>query len=180
LVALGKPYGGQFRGEAVAVDLSGGRTLFAILRGQDGDQGSAKLLPERFFGDIWRDATGQPKRFGSDRIADLYDIASRVGERRVIDCTLQPGWCPMLVRFADPDDPKSVAQVDPEDLEASFGAGVKLHRMTVEITDEPVTTGLSARLPSYGPETEFDQWYRSLSYGDLRAIPRSAFQEGTR
>jgi hypothetical protein len=175
-VAMASPYNGRFRGEAVAVDLSGGRTLFAILRGQDTDQGAAMMLPERFFGDIWREARGEPKRFGSDRIADIRDIASRLGERRVLDCAARPGWCPMLVRFATEGDPKSVTRVDPSNLEASFGADVKLNRITVEITNEPVTVGIEEELPSYGPETGFSQWYRSLPYGDPRAISRSDFQ----
>lgn len=180
LAALASPYNGQFEGEAVAVDLSGGHTLFAILRGQEGDEGAAMMLPERFFGDIWRDARGEPKRFGSDRIADVRDIASRLGERRIIHCKARPGWCPMLIRFAKEGDPKSVTRVDPDDLEASFGAGVKLNRITVEITNEPVTVGIEERLPSYGAETGFDQWYRSLPYGDPRAISRSDFQRRDR
>ena len=54
---------------------------------------------------------------------------------------------PMLVRFRDPSDPASVERVDPSDLAASFGAGVKFERMSIEITDAPVTTGIEAVLP---------------------------------
>jgi len=54
---------------------------------------------------------------------------------------------PLLVRFRDPNDPKTVERVDPNDLAASFGAGVKLTRATVEITDDPLTTGIEKRLP---------------------------------
>ena len=53
---------------------------------------------------------------------------------------------PMLVTFGDLADPTSVAEVDPDDLAATFGEGVKLKRITVELTDDPVTTGIEERL----------------------------------
>jgi hypothetical protein len=57
-----------------------------------------------------------------------------------------PSDYPMLVRFTDISDPKTVERVDPDNLAASFGAGVKLKRITVELTDDPVTTGIEKRL----------------------------------
>jgi hypothetical protein len=54
---------------------------------------------------------------------------------------------PMLVRFRDLNDPASVERVDPADLAASFGAGVKLEGINIEITDQPVTHGIEAILP---------------------------------
>ncbi len=50
----------------------------------------------------------------------------------------------MFVTFGDPKDPKTVRAVTPESI------GVK--RITIEITDDPVTTGIQARLgwlPAY-------------------------------
>ena len=55
---------------------------------------------------------------------------------------LVPEEIPMLVRFRDIDDPKSVEEVDPEDLAKSFGPGVKLARVTIEMTRDPVTKGI--------------------------------------
>jgi len=55
---------------------------------------------------------------------------------------------PMLVTFGDLDDPASVERVDPDDLAAIFGEGVALKRITVQLTDDPVTTGTRMRLPS--------------------------------
>jgi len=54
---------------------------------------------------------------------------------------------PDLVTFADVNDPKSVAPVDPDNLEASFGPGVKWSARTIAITADPLTTGLSDKLP---------------------------------
>ena len=48
---------------------------------------------------------------------------------------------PVLVTFDDIADPTSVERVDPADLTASFGPGVELKAVTLEITDEPVTVG---------------------------------------
>lgn len=46
-----------------------------------------------------------------------------------------------MVTFGDLKDPKSVQEVDPENLPATFGPGYKIKSYTVEITDEPVTEG---------------------------------------
>ncbi len=74
---------------------------------------------------------------------------------------------PQFVTFADPADPTTVRAVSPDEI------GVE--RITIEITDEPVTTGIEARLPSFGPETGFREWYRTIPVGDPRQITKSAF-----
>jgi len=48
---------------------------------------------------------------------------------------------PWLVTFDDVRDPKTVRQVDPANLAASFGPGVTLTSITLAITDEPRTSG---------------------------------------
>ena len=48
--------------------------------------------------------------------------------------------------FRDIRDPKSVERVDPAALDKSFGAGVTLRRITVAVTNDPVTTGIEKRL----------------------------------
>jgi hypothetical protein len=48
----------------------------------------------------------------------------------------------MLVTFADIADPTSVARVDPNDLATSFGEGVRLKAVTLEITRVEVTEGV--------------------------------------
>ena len=50
-----------------------------------------------------------------------------------------------MVRFRDPADPKSVEQVDPVDFAKTFGPGYRLKALTVQITNEPVTTGIEKR-----------------------------------
>ncbi len=53
---------------------------------------------------------------------------------------------PMMVVFGDLSDPTSVTKVNPDDLAATFGKGVKLKRVTVELTGDPLTTRFEARL----------------------------------
>jgi hypothetical protein len=166
--ALATPYSGEFRGQALALRLASGRIVYAILRGANGDQNVPALLPERVFGDLGRGMRGEPKRFGSDRIEDLADIGSRVGERREINCGESPDLCPMLVTFRDPSDPRSLEVVDPGSPEETLGAGVTADGIVVEITDEAVGPPFSAPLPSLGRGSGFTEWRTSLPRGDPR------------
>ncbi len=52
----------------------------------------------------------------------------------------------MLVTFDDVTKPETVGQVDPEDLAAVFGEGVRLQAVTLEITEEAVTVGRVERV----------------------------------
>jgi hypothetical protein len=76
----------------------------------------------------------------------------------------------MMVTFGDLADPTSVAEVDPDDLAATFGEGVKLKRLTVELTDDPVTTGIEERLPS--------PTYRGFFNWDGKTNPNEGFVVG--
>lgn len=140
----------EVSGEAVAVDLPGGQTLFALLRSEEqpGWAGYAMFsvmpLPKKEAGQNDSDALG----IGIDRIiankalmALPRTIAAPVTYQRP-----RISAYPMLVRFGDIKDPKSVALVSPDDLEKSFGPGVSLRRITVQLTDDPVTTGIEKRL----------------------------------
>jgi hypothetical protein len=145
-VALASPYDARFRGEAVEVDLGGGRALYALLIGEAAHESEGQMWPERLFGDL-----GSHR---SDRVAMLRDIASNEGSERVL-----PRWeppisssrepinrYPLLVTFRDPRDPASLEAVDPEALHRAFGPGVTLKAIKVRITDDPVTVGIEARL----------------------------------
>jgi hypothetical protein len=51
------------------------------------------------------------------------------------------------VTFADIKDPKTVIEVDPNNLQATLGPGVSWNEITLESTDAPITTGIRAKLP---------------------------------
>jgi hypothetical protein len=88
----------------------------------------------------------------------------------------------MLVTFADESDPTSVALVDPDDLAATFGEGTALRRITIELTDEPVTTGIKERLGwlSKYPEPRLDPDYRGSTSPNLaQSLWHGDFNKGT-
>lgn len=103
-------------------------------------------------------------------------IAS-LGRRIGAKADISPNNLPMLVRFHDINDPKTVERVDPNNLAATFGEGVNLVSTTIEITDEPITTGIEKVLPSW-KGTDFAKWRASLPYGHPLAIDRSDFIKG--
>ena len=130
----------RFKGEAVVVDLPGGQSLFALLTGADGDVDYAKQLPGRALGSRLSNEPESEEQYPWRKSAELYpNHPDAIGLKNT-------NPLPLLVRFGDLSDPTSVEEVKPDDLAASFGAGVKLKRITIEQTDEPVTVGIGKRL----------------------------------
>lgn len=144
-----RPLKTDYRGEAVAVDLPGGRTLFALLTSGDG----LPEYPEWVILEHFR-ATPEYKTDWERAFLTVFPDWRNNRESWIVPPVLPPiaqsdpprSGYPMLVTFTDIADPASVKLVDPADLAASFGPGVKLKRITVEITDDPVTNGIGKRL----------------------------------
>lgn len=103
-------------GEAVVLEVAPGRYLFALL--------GAPNPFEVFF----------------PREAPV-EVAPQLEALREVRAVPRRQY-PTLVTFGDVADPTTVARVDPDDLAASFGPGVALRGMTLEITDDPVTGGV--------------------------------------
>ena len=127
----------KVEGEAVAVDIAPGKTLFALLQMASGTSSDDNLavMSMRAMDPAYK----HNKKESAQRIVSRDGIVS--------PATVQAADYPLLVTFGDVRDPKTVARVDPDNLAASFGPGVTLKRITVEITDDPVTTGIEKRLP---------------------------------
>ena len=125
------------KGEAVAVDLPGGVTLFALLKtgAMHGDMASLSM------------AALDPA-FNNDVVESAERIAT--GQGIISPAIVKPSDYPLLVWFPDIKDPRSVAQVAPDDLAASFGAGYRLKVITVQLTNEPVSTGIDERMDTIG------------------------------
>lgn len=139
----------RVRGEAVAVDLPGGQTLFALLRSDSNSQWAGTIvsaLTPRLV-----EAGGKPRFDGVLQLKGEVELPRYLNRSRQRPA---PSAYPMLVAFGDPDDPTSVTLVDPDDLAATFGEGVSLKSITVELTDDPVTTGIEERLGWLGPYGE--------------------------
>jgi hypothetical protein len=133
----------KLRGEALYLDLGpGARPLIALL---------TRYLPKGGSGRHWTRDAGPGTRWMSrvydqapsqDFIDDVPRLARMRGPRPIA-----PADLPDLVTFADFKDPNSVIEVDPNDLPATLGPNITWHEITLESTDEPITTGITTKLP---------------------------------
>lgn len=161
------------KGEAVAVDLPGGKTLFALLRSDSDVEWAAQvmhLLAPQIQGETSQDSFDNVLLIkGKVEVPRTFPRVAWIPTRSAY---------PMMVVFGDPTDPTSVTKVDPDDLAATFGEGVKLKRVTVELTDDPVSTGIEKRLawlssypePSLRPGHDLNDFSlpATLRHGDFR------------
>ncbi|MCL6284804.1 hypothetical protein M3P21_14805 [Ruegeria sp. 2012CJ41-6] len=108
-------------GEAVVADL-GGRYLFALI-----EEGAGKL--------IWLILSNENEDVGG------FKESIRRVERQAEPLEVPRKLWPQMVTFGDIHDPKTVQLVDPHDLAASFGPGYAIRRLTIQVTEEPVTQG---------------------------------------
>ena len=130
------------RGEAIAVDLPNGQTLFALMQTGAilGDIASMVL------------ATLDPE-FDNSMVQSTQKLSNIVTEGYLLP--VAPQNYPRLVRFANVNDPTSVQKVDPRDLSASFGEGYRIKAVTAQIVQNAVTTGIEKRLPWIEHLTQF-------------------------
>lgn len=121
------------RGEAVAIDLPGGRTVFALLKtgALHGDLAGLSM-------------TALDPAFRNDVVDSVARIASGHGVKQFAE--VRAVDYPMLVTFRDLGDPTTIGHVDPSNVAAMLGAGCRLNRISVQLTDDQVTTGIRARL----------------------------------
>lgn len=141
--------GGKTIGEASFVELAPGKYLFAVL-GDEGSRALATFLPD---------------------IVDNKEKATRFETLRETRDVSRNRY-PLLVTFANIADPRSVQKVDPDNLAATFGPGVSLRRITLEITDEKVTSGEIARLLDWlaNPAVMENPGWKQLPLESRRAI----------
>lgn len=137
----------EVRGEAVAVDLPGGRTLFALLKTDAHFEDMMGLSMNTLHPDF--------RGTGYNVVGVAGELSRRWGGEPV---AVAPADYPLLVTFGDLDDPASVRLVEPGDLAAQFGSGTALRGITAELTDAAVTRGIDERLGWLGkhPEPRLD------------------------
>ncbi|PLX35548.1 MAG: hypothetical protein C0605_09540 [Hyphomicrobiales bacterium] len=109
-------------GEAAFVEVAPGRYLFALL------QGAGALAQNTY------NVSGK-----MEKIATYMDAMQ--GLRAVPN-----QHYPLLVTFTDINNPSSVKKIDPDNLAATFSDSVHLRRITLQITNEPVTRGRVEKL----------------------------------
>ncbi len=128
--------GGTVRGEAVAIDLPGGKTLFLLLSSGDLGIDWGMWMPHHAFA-----ATLDSAATVDGKVLD------RLAHSQGASATLAATDYPTMVRFRDTADPASIERVDPANLAASFGEGARFKGITIQLTDDRVTTGITGRLP---------------------------------
>jgi len=132
-------------GDAVFVDLGGGKNLVALLAHLDKtiDLDAINYVALRAYGE----AGGQRASFNQmSRMTGVVPVTGAL--------------IPVLASFADPAEPSSMRSVAADQVEASLGPGFRLHRITAEVVPngfwpvdfggplgEPVTRAIRAKLP---------------------------------
>jgi hypothetical protein len=137
--------GSRAYGEGVVIDLGKKGPLFVLTGDTPGDTTWAAYIMLKLTPRVKFDAKNyEDKPYGwydDQRMQRLYartgryDVPSTIKVNSVRE---QKTW-PMFVRFRDINDRKSVEEVDPKDLTKTYGKGYELKRITVQLTDEPVT-----------------------------------------
>ena len=130
----------KLHGEALYLDLGpGARPLIALLTSHLHEKPGGTVwdwpgdnVLSRLYGALWRD----------DFMEGISRLAKMRGPRRIT-----PAELPDLVTFADINDPKTVVEVNPNDLQATLGQNVTWNEITLEMTDEPVSKGIELKLP---------------------------------
>ncbi|MBM3616925.1 MAG: hypothetical protein FJX23_00075 [Alphaproteobacteria bacterium] len=144
------------KGEAVVVDLGTRGKVFAILGGSDPSNEAARLVYHTF---------ENPHGPGGQCLKPAIKYYSNLKAKADLPVYLHPTF----VTFADMNDPASAKyvygvepikdkrgkpliswrerQVKEDNFAAFFGEGVKLHSITIEMTDDSVTEGIDKELP---------------------------------
>jgi len=124
------------RGEAVFVDLEKQGMLFTALRWPNGKTDYASL--------ILRDVLpiSPPPKEGYDTPQAAKYYANLKSERT----ELKPEQFPLLVRFRNIDNPKTVEAVDPYKFSIIFGEGTSVKAITIEMTEDPITYNIDRHL----------------------------------
>lgn len=123
-------------GSAIIVDFGRRGALIVTMMGRD------RSPSGRFGGngDLWTPGFATGSIEGHSDTQDVSrDALKALGRRGRVD--IAPDALPMMLKLKALDDPSDVRLVDPADLAASFGAGVRLVAAYVEPSRDPLDTG---------------------------------------
>lgn len=126
----GQRYEFDFRGEAVFVDLGGGKHVIAVLgfgpRADNVDH--VRVLALKAWG-----------------LQDTSQGWAAAGARRG-QTEITGDLIPTFVTLADLNDPRTARIVHPDEFEKVFGSGTRFRGAKLEITSSPVTREIEGRL----------------------------------
>ena len=137
----------EIRGQAVFVDLGARGNLAAIIPGYRSTERPKSDSLSHLSQNVFRERNPD---------FNIYDMRSMTG---VVE--ISPELLPALVYFKNVNDPASHVIVDPGDMAAAYGAGVEIRSVSIEVTRDPVTTGIEDKLPLL----------KSLARGDALLAP---------
>ena len=134
-------------GNAVATGVLPGKWFFALLNGNDSVLGSAIGWSTT--------ACNQSRAPDGKQRGSAARASVRGSQPSDTPVPLPPEEWPLMVTPADIADRRRVARVNPNNLAATFGPGVRLKAVTLEITRTGVTKGRHEQiLPWLGPCAE--------------------------
>jgi hypothetical protein len=123
-------------GDAVVLDVPGHSPVFILLT-RPGDQSWAAGIAYQLF------KGGLPEpREGIGSSQNIRFIAAQVGQTEI-----PRALYPTIVAFRDVSVPSSVYPLNADDLSPALGDDAKLVKLTVEMTQDPITYGVAAKLP---------------------------------
>jgi hypothetical protein len=134
----------KLRGEALYLDLGvSNRPLIALLTHRLHLKYGTAI---RWGSEAGPDVSWLDKLYGAvpsqDFLDDVPRIAAMRGPHKII-----PEDLPDLVTFTDPKDPSTVIEVNPNNLQATVGAGISWNEITLECSDQPITRSIEQKLP---------------------------------
>lgn len=144
-------------GEAVAIEIAAGQTLFALRNSAAYDSNFA----DKLLWNLWGRGAPQPITDTEDPPVTIWPRISRRAWRNGFRGDYAR---PLLVRFRDLADPMTIEKVEPDNLAAIFGEGVTLKRIEVALTHSPPTWSIRKKLPWLG---EKDGGMLSGEHGEL-------------
>lgn len=162
---------GTMKGEAPFVEVGERGTLFVLLSiNRNGSFSS--------FNEFFRIPTNRLLGVrSSDLVVDMEKLSAMRGMGSELSCLEEEpeeNDCPVMARFEDINIPVSVEQVDPKNLSESFGPNVKLRSIRFEITDEPISKKIDAKLPWLSRTPETVNGTQNRFFGEFpRGIPMS-------
>jgi len=169
--------GATVKGEAVAVDLPDGQTLFILLR--------TASNPDWAGGVPGIDPPNDPKppMNADEREAEAGRQVAWIRANRDVHYLWggrvpkeQAQYLPYMVRFRDVKNPKSIGMVMPNDLAKTFGRGYTLKSLTVQVSNEQIKYSIERRLPWLtDPQLKFAEPYRDPETG--YAAPRPGLEK---
>lgn len=134
-------WAGRFTGNALTLDLGRHGLLFGLM-GSVTNAPSGFIAPDGLLFALLPGPLATAKEHASGRIFD--SLANLRGE-----FDLKPSDWPALVRLRDMNDIKSAEIVDPAKFAAFYGEGAALNRVSIAVTQDPVTSGIENRLPCW-------------------------------